>query len=146
MHATLKKLVWRENKIDWSSSLGCSDPKGLMWFRQSHLFSSSLRKIKGALLAGWHYSNFNSIILLYSPPPPPPPSNNDICFHFLQMILSCMHWLLQSLLFMGLNFNGGKHINPYRMSNTHQGSKTQVVCVIKLYDWFKWWKWYVRVK
>ena len=44
---------------------------------------------------------------------------------------------------MGLNFNGGKHINPYRMSNTHQGSKTQVVCVIKLCDWFKWWKWYV---
>ena len=74
MHATLKKLVWRENKIDWSSSLGCSDPKGLMWFRQSHLFSSSLRKIKGALLAGWHYSNFNSIILLYSPPPRPLPT------------------------------------------------------------------------
>ena len=72
MDATLKKTsLKRENKIDWSSSLGWSNPKGLMWFRQSHLFSSSLRKIKGTLLSGWHYSN-SIQSSCFNPPPPPP--------------------------------------------------------------------------
>ena len=38
MDAALKKTsLKRENKIDWSRSLGCGHLKGLTWFKQSRL-------------------------------------------------------------------------------------------------------------
>ena len=42
-----KKKVWQKNKkIEQSRSSGCGNFKGLRWFRQHLLFSSSLKKTK----------------------------------------------------------------------------------------------------
>ena len=44
--ALKKTSLTKENKIDWSRSLGCGDLKGLMQFRQSFPFSSFIKKTK----------------------------------------------------------------------------------------------------
>ena len=44
--ALKKTSLTKENKIDWSTSLGCGDLKGLMQFRQSFPFSSFVKKTK----------------------------------------------------------------------------------------------------
>ena len=48
-----KNTLTRQNKINQSKNFSYGDLKGLTWFRQSFLFSSSAKKTKEAPFARW---------------------------------------------------------------------------------------------